>query len=195
MRSLALLLLLSACGGAVDSEADAEFAWLGLEGALDKALDLGLQGFSEASSANIDPQEGTGDVSGTITVTGQVDQGASDNKGLRLDVELVDYQDLADADPDDDEEDLAIVYVTDPEALPFADLKLRNTPDGTFDGTFTGTVDMSGFLEGFVTLDLALSGPLESDGEGGTRRVEGETLVTGTVTNDAGGVFTVDIQN
>ena len=54
---------------------------------------LGFAGFNAASSANIPPQMTTGDVAGTLTVTGQVDQGASSNKNMRLVEALVGYQD------------------------------------------------------------------------------------------------------
>ncbi len=188
------LLLLPACDDEVSSDEEAELAWLGLEGAVDKALTLGLQGFSQASSANIDPQAGEGDVSGTITVTGKVDQGSSDNKGLRLDVALDDYADLVDLDEDDDE-DLEVRYETNPDDPPYADLKLRDVPDGTLEGTLLGDVAMDGDLEGVVTLSLTLEGPLESDGAEGTRLVDGQTHVTGTATNDDGGTYEIDVTN
>lgn len=191
-----ILLLLPACGDEVSSDEEAELAWLGLEGAVDRALTLGLQGFSQASSANIDPQAGEGDVSGTITVSGQVDQGSSDNKGLRLDVALDDYADAEDLDEDDEEEDdLDVRYETNPDDPPYADLKLRDVPDGTLEGTLLGDVAMDGDLEGIVTLSLALEGPLESDGAEGVRLVDGQTHVTGTATNDDGGTYEVDVTN
>src|SRR5258708_4492138 len=79
----------SACGGAdsgggtppaaVQSEADARAAYLGLDPSIDRAIGLGFDGFNSASSANISPQTGKGALAGTLTVTGQVDQGASPN--------------------------------------------------------------------------------------------------------------------
>ncbi|MCK6505250.1 hypothetical protein L6R53_17930 [Myxococcota bacterium] len=68
-------------------------AYLGPDGALIQGMELGFDGFHAASSANIDPQSADGDVSGTLTVTGQVDQGSSDNKGLRLELSLEEYID------------------------------------------------------------------------------------------------------
>lgn len=186
-------LLLVGCGGGGDisSDEEAELAYIGLDEAVSRAMDLGLLAFSLASSANLDPQSGGGDVSGTMTVGGQADQGASANKGLRLDVALVDYADLADLDPEDDDDDpLEVAYDTDaPAAL---DLQLKGIPDGTVSGTFAGTFLLAGDLEGDVTLDLALDGELEPDADG-TRRVEGATRITGTATTEDGGVFDVDL--
>jgi hypothetical protein len=188
-----LLLVLVGCnGGEVTSDEEAAYAYVGLDGAVSRALDLGLQGFNAAPSANIDTQTGSGDVSGTMTVDGQVDQGASDNKGLRLQVGLVDYADLEDLE-EAEEDEIAITYDTIEGAPLDVDLTLRNTPDGTLEGTFLGDVTMDGDLEGMATLDLTLSGELQDDGTGATERAPGTTRVTGTVTNDGGGSFAVDV--
>ncbi len=182
--SLALALVGPACGDeGVSSEEDARAAYIGMDGVIAKALTLGMQGFNEASSANIPPQSGTGDVMGTIDISGQVDMGASDNKGLRLNIALVDYLDEI---PEPDEE-LMVIYDTDPEAeLPYLQLSLRNIPDGTITGTLTGDFLMTGDLEGVVTLNLMLSGNIQDDGTGGVERVPGSITVTGTATSDAG---------
>lgn len=185
---LLLSMILGCEGGKVSNEADAELAYLGLDGAVARALALGLDGFNAASSANIDPQSAPGDTSGTLTVTGQVDQGSSDNKGLRLELALDDYSDTL---GDDGEPDL--LYETDPDALPSLDLQLRDIPDGTLQGTLVGTFAMDRALTGLVALDLALDGTIEDDGAGGTRRVEGETRVTGTATSDYG-TYEVDLE-
>lgn len=182
--SLALALLGPACGDdGVSSDEDARAAYIGMDGVIAKALTLGMQGFNEASSANIPPQSGTGDVMGTIDISGQVDMGASDNKGMRLNIALLEYLDEI---PEPDEE-LMIVYDTDPDGeLPYLQLSLRNIPDGTITGTLTGDFLMSGDLEGVVTLDLSLSGNIEDDGTGGVQRVAGSITVTGTATSAAG---------
>src|SRR5687768_3706351 len=88
-----LVFIVGGCGGAVKSDEDAQRAYLGLDRSIAKSLQLGFTGFNAASSANIAPQTATGDASGTLTVTGQVDQGASANKGMRLRVGMVDYSD------------------------------------------------------------------------------------------------------
>ena len=95
MKNIIWLLpgLVACNGGNVSTEADAELAYLGLDSIIEKAMNLGFAGFNAASSANIDEQAGVGDVSGDILVNGQVDQGNSDNKGMRLTVALVEYAD------------------------------------------------------------------------------------------------------
>jgi hypothetical protein len=191
------LVLLVGCGSQVTSEAEAELAYRGLDEAVSRALKLGLKGFSEATSANLDTQSDAGAVSGTMTVNGQADQGASDNKGLRLDVGLVDYSDHTEVDSDldgDPDRTWSITYDTADGAPLTVDLQLRDIPDGTLTGTVTGGVELSGDLDGPATLELSLSGDIEVDPdiEGGTRRVVGSTEVTGTVTGSLGGVYTVD---
>jgi hypothetical protein len=188
----AATLSLAACGGGeVSSDEEAELAYVGLDQAVSRAMDLGLLAFSLASSANLDPQTGEGDVSGTMTVGGQADQGNSDNKGLRLEVTLVDYADLTDLDPDDDDDDpLEVTYDTETPAA--VDLQLKGIPDGTVSGTFVGTFLLVGDLEGDVTLNLALDGELEPDGEG-TKRAPASTSITGTATTDDGGEYEVDL--
>ena len=191
--SVSLALALAGCGGGkVTSDDEAALAWVGLEGMVSKALALGLQGFNQASSANIDAQTGEGDETGTLTVTGQADQGASDNKGLRLEVALDDYSDLVDVDDDEDEE-ISLTYDTEETGPLATDLTLRDMPDGTLTGTLAGAVGMIGDLEGPVTLALDLDGTTEDDGSGGAALVDGATRVTGTVTNDGGGVYEVDV--
>lgn len=188
VRPISLLLILAACGSNVADEAAARYAYLGLDGAVTRATNLGLQGFNLASNANIDDQTGAGDESGTMVVGGQVDQGVSDNKGLRLDVVLEAYRD---AQRDDDDEPILTVYDTVEDAPLQLDVLLRDLPDGTFDGTLVGTVLMSEDLEGEVELDLRVVGELE-EADVGVARVEGATRVTGTATSPYG-VFDVDL--
>ncbi|MCB9679026.1 MAG: hypothetical protein H6737_28250 [Alphaproteobacteria bacterium] len=194
MRTPFLLLLptLVACkGGVVNSDREAEAAAIGLEGAIERALGLGFDGFAAASSANIPTQTGSGDLSGTMTVSGQVDQGNSDNKGMRLDVALDDYADVETIETDEIDA-VQVAYDTDDAALPRFDLSLRDIPDGTMTGTVTGTFLLSGDLEGELSLSLALDGIIVPDGDG-TMREEGTTSVTGTATNSGGGTFDVDV--
>lgn len=193
MRAVMLLVALVGCGSShVTSDEEAELAYVGLDRAVSRAMDLGLKGFSEASSANIDTQTDDGEVSGTMTVDGQADQGASDNKGLRLDVSVDDYADVEDLDTSDpDDDDLFVTY--DSVAPGTVDLQLKNMPDGTLGGTFEGTFVMTGDLEGEVTLSVSLDGTIEDDGSGGVQRVEGDTHVVGTATNDHGGTYDIDV--
>lgn len=179
--------------GTVASEDDARIAYLGFDQVITKALGLGFAGFNAASSANIPAQEVDGDDSGTLEVTGEVDQGASDNKGMRLDVVLDDYSDGPIDDPDSDDE-FAITYATGDDAPLVVQMKLRNIPDGTLEeGTAVGTVTMTGDLEGELELDVTFTGAIEDDGAGGTQRVEGSTQVSGTA-RSAGGVFAIDTE-
>jgi hypothetical protein len=188
---LASLLLLTACkGGAVNSDREAEAAALGLEGAIERALALGFDGFAAASSANIPEQTGSGDLSGTMVVSGQVDQGNSDNKGMRLDVALDDYADVETIETDEIDA-IAVAYATAEASPATFDLSLRDIPDGTLTGSITGTFLLSGDLEGELSLTLSLDGVIVPDGAG-TVREEGTTTVTGTATNSGGGTYEVD---
>ncbi len=179
---------LSCChGNEVDDEEGARAAYLGLDGVVEKSLNLGMDGYNAASSANIPDQSTTGDLTGTLTVSGQVDQGASSNKEMRLSVDLVEYRDEV---PD---MDLLVTYDTDPAALPALSLSLRNIPNGTFTGTLVGDFHMAGDIEGRVTLDLAMSGQIEPGAaDGAIRRVVGTTTVTGTATS-AYGTYAVEV--
>src|SRR5215217_3643675 len=137
---------LTACGDdEVSSDEQARRAYLGLDESVSKALQLGFAGFNAASSANIPAQSAPGGVSGTLFISGQVDQGASTNKGMRLRVGMA-----------------------------------------TYSGTLKGPFQMTGDLEGEVTLDLTLAGEIEDDGTGKVRRKVGTTTVTGTATSGDG---------
>jgi len=180
--SLFLLVLLSACGSGVSSTAGAQKAYLGLDPSVDRAIALGLAGFNAASSANIAPQMAAGAVSGALMVSGQVDQGASANRGMRLDESLSNYSD-----------DGRVTYSTDPAALPALTIDLKSIPGGTLDGSLVGSFLMSGGLTGQVSLTLSFSGRIEAGTEAGTvvRKV-GTTHITGTATSPAG-TYNVDV--
>ena len=185
--SLALLAV-GACSDddAIDSDESARRAYLGLDGSIAKSLTLGFAGFNAATSANIDPQMAAGDTAGTITITGQVDQGASTNKGMRLRVGMVDYDDGPFVVGPDDET-AQIAYDTDAvvDTQPYLELQLRNIPAGTFTGALTGTYHLSGALSGDVMLNLQMMGNLQAAGTG-TERMPGSTTVTGTATSGDG---------
>lgn len=192
--SLFLSLGLTACGDDdISSDEQARRAYLGLDPSVSKALQLGFVGFNAASSANIPPQTTAGAVSGTLLVTGQVDQGSSANKGMRLRIGMTGYSD-GEILLGGDEDPVNITYAssTDTAAQPELTLQLRDIPGGTFTGTLKGPFQMTGDLEGSVTLDLALTGEIEDDGTGQVRRTPGSTHVTGTATS-GDGVYTVDV--
>jgi hypothetical protein len=198
IRGLAFVVAGAAGGGVgctdeVASEEAARAAYLGLDKAVERGLNLGFAGFHAASSANIPTQEESGDESGTMTVTGQVDQGVSANKGMRLQLALAACSDGPVARENDDEKDFEVAYGTGDGALTL-NINLRNIPTGTFSGTLAGPVAMEGDLTGEVVLNVSFSGTLEEDPDtaGGTRRQDGTTSVTGTATSDDG-EFAIDL--
>ena len=193
--ALPACLLAAACGGdddEVSSDEEARRAYLGLDNSVEKALNLGMDGYSAADNANIPDQSGVGEVAGTIVVSGQVDAGVSPNKEMRLYVALVDYTDGPFAVDEDEEEEIDITYDTDQAALPYLELSLRDIPNGTFSGTLTGDYLMEGDLEGEVTLELSMTGEIEGPDIDTITRVEGTTHVTGTA-SAGDGTYEVDI--
>lgn len=187
---LALALGALACSTGVDDEDKARLAYLGIDRGVERALQLGFDGFNAADSANIPTQTDSGEVSGEMTISGQVDQGSSDNKGMRLSMALDDYADEpvhpVDDNGEERDEEYEIHYDTGtPVAVNFT---LRNIPDGTLEGTINGSVTMSGDLEGELKLALTLDGNIEADPDDATqtRRESGTTHIKGTATSDFG---------
>ena len=191
-------LALMGCGndGDIDSDTEARWAYLGLDRAIDRAINLGFDGFNAANSANIPTQSGAGDVDGTMDVNGQVDQGASANKEMRLELTLVMYSDDVVDDPitEDEIEELVLVYDTDVDFPPELDMSLRDIPNGTFTGSLAGDFFVTGDLEATGTFALALSGNIVEDpiNVGEVIREPGTLVITGTVTS-GDGVYTVDV--
>lgn len=180
---------------AIDSDEAARRAYLGLDVSIGVSLNLGFDGFNAASSANIPPQMTAGVASGMLTISGQVDQGASTNKGMRLQVGMVDYSDGVLVVMDGDEEiEVDLTYATSAvvEEQPALDLQLRDIPNGTFTGTLAGTYQISGDISGDVTLALTMSGAIQDDGTGDVIRVPGSTTISGTATS-GDGLYTVAI--
>ena len=198
---IALSMAAMACSDdGVDSDEEARRAYLGLDGSIGKSLNLGFQGFNLATSANIDPQATTGTSDGTLTVSGQVDQGSSDNKGMRLYVAMVGYDDGI-IPIDDDGNTVHIVYDTDVDVTkqPYLNLKLNNVPTGTMTGTLdantsmTGIYHISGDIEGTLMLNLTITGTLMAGTGTEVLRVPGSTTITGTATNQDGGVYDINV--
>jgi len=199
MTKLALLFSITmfgaaACSDDVDSDEQARRAYLGLDGSIGKAMGLGFAGFNAASSANIAPQTGPGTKAGTQTITGQVDQGSSDNKGMRLFVGMVGYNDgeyVVDAANDVKYE---VVYDTDMATAtqPALDMMLKSIPTGTLDGTLVGTYHLTGDIQGDVLLNLVITGHLADGGNGTVIRAPGTTTITGTA-KQGDGTYNVNV--
>ncbi len=167
------------CGGDTPTEV-AKTAYLGLDPSIDKALALGFQGLNDALGANIPQETARGDVSGVMSITGQVDQGSSPNGNVRLQESLVGYSD-----------DGSITYAT--ATPPELDMSFKNLPNGTVTGTLNGTYTMTGALSGTVTLALTISSQVEEAGAPNMiQRVLGTTRVVGTATTN-GGTYSLDI--
>lgn len=188
LRLSAVALALVGCApadtGDVNNEASARLAYLGLDGAVGRAIQLGFDGFNAATSANIPEQSEPGDLSGLMIVNGQVDQGASNNKGMRLEVVLQDgYADVV------LEGERHVVYDGGPAAL---DMSFKGLPDADLSGTLMGTFVMEGDLVGDVDLNVSIVGKTQAGPGGEIVRVPGTVKVTGTATSRYG-VFNIDV--
>ncbi len=182
---LTTALLFGCSDSDVSDEEAAELAYLGVDGSVERALRLGFDGFNAASSANIPEQSGAGDAAGTLRVGGKVDQGASNNKEMRLEVSYEGYS-------DGPVNEVELFYDSNtPVAL---DLSLKKLPNADMTGTMAGTVFLSGDLEGPLDLNLSITGTTEPDPDDAdeVRRVPGATRVRGTATSDYG-AFPVDV--
>jgi hypothetical protein len=176
-RLMILALAASGCGNGVSSNEDARKAYLSLDPSVDKAITLGFNGFNTASSANISPQMAAGTKSGSLTVTGQVDQGTSTNKTMRLQEMMVNYSD-----------DGLITYATSSTMPPELDMDLKGVPTGTVSGTLVGSFEMTGQESGSLDMNLSFTGDLEPVPMDATKveRKPGTTIITGTATSAAG---------
>lgn len=174
----------------IDSDADARRAYLGIDPAMDRAISLGFDGFNAASSANIPEQVGAGIVSGTMTINGQVDQGASANKGMRLQSVFLEYSDGPVTDTET-EDVVDIVYDTAQDQPIAIEMSLKGIPDGTFTGSVVGTLVMTGDIDATADFSLTLSGNLQDSG-GLVIRAPGSMQILGTVVSGDGS-YDVDV--
>ncbi len=183
---ICVITLFGACtSDTVSSTEQAKRAYLGLDGSIGKSITLGFAGFNAASSANIAPQSTAGDAGGTLTVTGQVDQGSSANKNMRLYVGMVAY---SDGKVTVDNADVTVTYATSTDATmqPYLAMMLTGIPTGTVTGTLDGSYQMTGDLTGEVTLSLSFTGMLQAGANNTVERVPGTTTVTGTAMSSSG---------
>ena len=188
-------LLCAACSSdEVDSDEEARRAYLAMDASIGTSITLGFQGFNAASSANIDAQTTTATKAGMLTVTGQVDQGSSSNKGMRLRVGMVDYDDGPVA-YNDDGDSVHVVFDTDtdPATQPALSMQLKGIPTGTLDGTLMGVYHLDGDIIGDLTLNISFAGTLMAGSGSEVLRVPGSTTVTGTATNADGGVYNITL--
>jgi len=187
----------------IDSNEAARRAYLALDGSIAKSINLGFTAFNKASSANIEPEGTTGNAAGTIAVDGQIDQGMSANKGMRLYVALVDYDD-GPVPYNDGNDTVHVIFdtSTDMTSQPYLSLMFQNFPNGTLSGTLApngttadaGVYILDGDLEGKLTLNLTIAGPTMAGANAGeVVRVPNMTTVMGTATNSDGGVYMINI--
>jgi hypothetical protein len=84
-------------------------------------------------------------------------------------------------------------------AQPYLDLKLNNVPTGTLTGTLgpntnmSGVYQLSGDIEGTLTLEVTISGMLMAGSGTTVARVPGTTTIVGTATNSDGGVYDINV--
>jgi hypothetical protein len=184
--AVAALALAGCDSNVVDDEEAAQVSYLGLDRAVDRAIELGFDGFNDpAQSANIPAQDGVGDHQGQMVVDGKVDSGASNNKEMDLNVQLLTY---SDGQIVGQEEDVIVVY----DGTLALGMSMKGLPNADLTGSFGGTVMMSGALEGPVTLDLSFAGKTQDAGGGLIQREPGTTHISGTATSDYG-VYPVDV--
>lgn len=184
---LTLALSLVDCGGdegAVNDPVSAELSYIGLDRAIDRAIDLGFDGFNAADSANIPEQTDNGELTGRMVVNGKVDQGSSNNKNMTLNVTLMGgYSDTV------LEGEREVVYDGGPALL---DLSFKGLPSATFTGMLRGSFVMTGDLAGEVALDLQLTGETEAGAGDIIVRKPGTIRVVGTASSDYG-VYDVEV--
>lgn len=184
-RRLALVLVAAACGcssgEAPTVNTQAMEAYLGLDSSIEKALDLAFVGMNRAATANIAPETAAGDAKGKLVVMGQVDQGTSSAKTIRVDAIYNGYSDDGDT-----------LYASDADSPPLLALELNGLPYGTLSGTFLGQFTMSGLFVGPLTVELTFDGQLQPSGNlGAVARVMYSTHLHGTAVSDYG-TYAVD---
>ena len=190
-----VLVSIAACSGddSVNSDEEARRSYLGLDKSISKSLALGFQGWTMATSANIPPQMTAGDLSGTLTITGKVDQGVPNQAQMNLNVGMMMYSD-GEIPINDDGDTISITYATSTDVTmqPLVSIKLNSSAGNTITGMLRGAYTMSGDMEGTVTLDLTLNGTFTGTAPN-VMRVVGSMTVTGTAVNSDGGTYTVDV--
>jgi hypothetical protein len=177
-------------GNSVTSDEQARRAYLGLDKSISKSLALGFAGYNAASNANIPTQMAAGDVTGTLTITGHVDQGTPNQASMGLAAAMAMYSD-GKIVVDDKNDTITVTYATEMATPPSLSLKLNSSAGDTLTGSLDGDYAMSGDLQGTVTLNLQISGTFSGTAPN-VMRVAGSTTVTGTAVNSSGGTYMVN---
>lgn len=195
LRSASLVIVtatLFGCGNSnsVNSDEQARRAYLGLDKSISKSLALGFMGYNAATNANIPTETAAGDVTGTLTITGHVDQGNPSQVSMGLAAAMAMYSD-GKIVVDDKGNTITVTYATNMATPPSLSLKLNSSAGDTLTGSLDGDYVMSGDLQGTVTLTLQLSGTFSGTAPN-VMRVAGSTTVTGTAVNSSGGMYMVN---
>jgi hypothetical protein len=190
--SLLMLATVVGCGNgdSVSSNEEARRAYLGLDKSISKSLALGFAGYNAATNANIPTQMAAGDATGTLTITGHVDQGNPSQASMGLSGQLTMYSD-GKIEVDDKGDTITVTYATDSAAPSSISLKLNTSAGSSLTGSLAGVYKMTGDLDGTVTLDLQLDGTFSGTAPD-VMRVAGSTTVTGTAVSSSGGTYMVN---
>jgi hypothetical protein len=177
-------------GNSVNSDEQARRAYLGLDKSISKSLALGFAGYNAAKNANIPTEMAPGDATGTLTITGHVDQGNPSQASMGLAAGMTMYSD-GKIVVDNNNTTITVTYATDSAVPPSLSLKLNASAGNTLSGSLDGEYIMSGDLQGTVTLNLQINGTFSGTAPNVTR-VAGATTVIGTAVSSSGGTYTLN---
>src|SRR2546429_1114911 len=118
----------ASCGSSnsINSDEQARRAYLGLDKSVSKCLALGFQGYNAATNANIPTEMATGDATGTMSVSGHVDQGNPSQVSMGLSIDMTIYSDGRFV-VDDKGNTITVTYATNSASPPSLSLKLNSS--------------------------------------------------------------------
>jgi hypothetical protein len=177
-------------GNSVTSDEQARRAYLGLDKSVSKSLALGFMGYNAATNANIPTEMAAGDATGSLTISGHVDQGNPSQISMGLSQVMAMYSD-GKIVVDDKGNTITVTYATNMATPPSLSLKLNSSAGDTLTGSLDGDYVMSGDLQGTVTLSLQINGTFSGTAPN-VMRVAGSTTVTGTAVSSSGGMYMVN---
>ena len=137
---LVITSLIPACSDdGVSSDEEARRAYFGMDESIANSSRSALQASTPRPAPTSRRSRPRAPRAGTITITGQVDQGNSNNKGMRLHVGMAGYTD-GQVVIDGKALDVNITYATNADSAlqPALTLSLKNIPTGTLTGTLVG---------------------------------------------------------